>query len=157
MITFDASELTPELWVGSYPQSPTDVLHLKAAGITAILNLQSDDDFRQKSIQWGLFWNFYVKQGMEVVRHPITDFDPQPLLEELPAAVERLNALVAKGHKVYVHCTAGINRSPSVCIGFLSKYRDMDVAAANELVKGIRPNVYPYPEVLKGWTRILGP
>ncbi len=151
MSTIDASALTDELWVGAYPQSPDDVLFLQGRGLTAILNLQSDDDFADRGINWNLFWRFYVARGLEVVRVPILDFEPDALLARLDDGVAALEDLVSRGRKVYVHCTAGVNRSPTVCIAWLAAHRGMALDDAVEHVRTIRPRVYPYPEVLAAW------
>lgn len=38
----------------------------------------------------------------------------------LPEAVRALNLLVERGKKVYVHCTAGINRASLTVVGYLT-------------------------------------
>ena len=42
------------------------------------------------------------------------DFDRADLKLKLPASVTALNDLVESGETVYVHCTAGVSRSPTV-------------------------------------------
>lgn len=41
------------------------------------------------------------------IRYRIRDFDPFDLRIRLPGAVQIIADQVAKGHKVYIHCTAG--------------------------------------------------
>ena len=40
------------LAVGPFPSDPTQVMALQRSGITAVLNVQSDVDFRDRAIQW---------------------------------------------------------------------------------------------------------
>ncbi len=137
--------------MGSYPQQPEDVLHLKNTdGVTAILNLQSDVDLETKAIQWELFEQFYEQQGMVVVRVPIVDFEPTDLLGHLPAGVDALQQLMEAEHKVYVHCNVGINRSPTVCIAWLAQHGGLSLEQAIKHVME-RRSCYPYPEVLAAW------
>ncbi len=42
------------------------------------------------------------------------DFDPNSLRAELPGTVAILESLINEGHKVYVHCTAGLGNIPSL-------------------------------------------
>ena len=150
MVAIDCSKILENLWLGSYPQSPEDVLHLKKQGVTAILNLQSDDDFSQRGIRWDLFWAFYVRQGLSVERVPIVDFEPDDLRRHLAQAVASLQGLIEAGHCVYVHCTAGLNRSPTTVIAWLMQTRSLGMEEAVSFVSA-RREVVPYPEVLSWW------
>ena len=152
MISVSYAQVHDHLLVGSYPQSPEDVLHLKALGVTAVLSLQSDQDLEARAIQWDLFLRFYQRQGLEVVRVPIVDFDPDDLAQRLTEAVDALDGLIRAGHTVYLHCTAGLNRSPTTAIAWLSLQPGMDIDAATEHVQ-VRRRVLPYPEVLEAWAR----
>jgi protein-tyrosine phosphatase len=52
-------------------------------------------------------------------RVPVRDFDAAELRSKLPECVRNLDGLLSAGHLVYLHCTAGINRSPTVAMAFL--------------------------------------
>lgn len=45
--------------------------------------------------------------------------------------------------KVYVHCFAGISRSPTVCIAYLMKEKGMTLEEADRTVRNTRPQVGP--------------
>lgn len=152
MLSIDYSPIIESLWVGSYPQSPEDVLHLKAEGVDAILNLQSDADFAHRAIQWDLFWKFYVSKGFKVVRVSIIDFDPADLDKKLGQAVDALDQLFREGRRVYLHCTAGVNRSPTTAIAWMMQHQGMTKDDAVELFQS-RRSCDPYPEVLEAWAR----
>ena len=131
------------LAVGPYPRDPAQVLSLQRSGFSAVLNVQSDIDFRERAIQWDLFWKFYVARGMHVVRYPIRDFDTADLCAKLPGAVEVLDQLITGGHSVYLHCTAGVNRSPSVAIAWLIAHRGFNLEDANAHFMAIRSVAVP--------------
>lgn len=152
MLTVDYAAITEQLWVGSYPQSPEDVLHLKSEGVDAILNLQSDDDLNGRAINWDLFWKFYVSQGFQVKRVKIQDFEPDDLEAHLPEGVAALDELLSAGRRVYLHCTAGLNRSPTVAIAWLVTHRGMTLKEALEFFTE-RRTIYPYLSVLERWAR----
>jgi protein-tyrosine phosphatase len=111
--------ILPNLYVGSYPDTPEDIDQLRATGITAVLNVQSDDDGEHLGIDWSLLRAHYFGAGIEVRRVRIQDFDDADLREHLPEAVAELDDLLQGGRTALVHCSAGINRSPSVVICYL--------------------------------------
>lgn len=62
----------------------------------------------------------------------------------LPEAVRMLYLLKhALGKRVYVHCTAGINRATLTVVGYLTWVRGMPLADAEQLVKSRRPQAHP--------------
>ena len=142
-VSMNYHTIVDRLAVGPYPADPAQVMALKRHGITAILNVQSDADFRDRAIQWNLFWKFYVSRGIHVVRCPITDFDSSDLSAKLPGAIEALQALIVAEHSVYLHCTAGVNRSPTVAIGWLMTHGGYDMAGAVEHFLNIRKVAAP--------------
>ncbi len=51
----DYAQILPPLFVGSYPVAVDDVEELRReCRITAVLNLQTDEDMRSRDIQWEL-------------------------------------------------------------------------------------------------------
>ncbi len=127
----DLNEILPELLLGSCPRCADDVDQLKREhGITAVLNLQTEDDFRYWEIDWARLEARYRQSGITVCRVPVRDFDRDDLRERLPECARVLDELMRAGHRVYVHCSAGMNRSPSAVIAYLHWYegRDLDEA-----------------------------
>eukprot|EP00976_Prorocentrum_cordatum_P023019 469776-Prorocentrum_minimum.AAC.1 len=51
-------------------------------------------------------------------RQPFPDFDAEGLRRGLPRAVAVLDVLLRANHRVYLHCTAGLGRSPGVAIAY---------------------------------------
>src|SRR5581483_2168083 len=78
-----------------------------------------------------------------------------PMVEEqlelrakLCAAIEALDELIAQGHIVYLHCTAGIGRAPTVAIGYLHNCLGWQFEDAVTHVK-MRRHCAPHLEALR--------
>ena len=129
------SVISDELLVGEYP-SESDIGWLKDTyGITAVQNLQDDDDLRMNGLDAGLLRDEYDAQGIEYVRTPIQDGSADAMAERLEVALHDLRELVDSNGRVYVHCNAGMNRAPTLAIAFLRAYRQMSLDEAMILVK----------------------
>jgi protein-tyrosine phosphatase len=139
----DFHAVPPALFLGPYPQSREDVELLKAHGVTAVLSVQTDGDLRLRHIQWDRFEEHYRQAGIDCYRLPIEDFNEEDLVAKLPAAVQLLKRLVDEGRQVYVHCTAGMGRSPAVVVMYLSQYHGKSLMEALEYVSACRAVVCP--------------
>jgi len=116
----DLDQILPQLYVGSCPKDTAEIVRLRRDyGITAVLNLQTDDDFRFWHIDGEQLESQYRSLGIEIRRVPVQDFHPDDLRRKLPECVQTLDRLLGEGHKVFVHCNAGINRSPTTVIAYL--------------------------------------
>ncbi len=109
--------VTPNLLVGPAPQDDDEYEQLKAARVTAVLSLQTVEDLGERTPE-------DVRSDAEtagfVFRNvPVNDFDLFELKRRLPQCVKVLDQLVVAGHRVYVHCTAGVTRSPTVIAAHL--------------------------------------
>lgn len=129
----DATLIEPQLYVGSCPASAADIRRLKAElGVTAVLCMQTDDDFDALSLDHSALEAACRAQQIVYRRIPVRDFDPAALQERLPRCVQVLGELLAAGCTVFVHCTAGQGRSPTVVVAYLHWIEDrpLDEAAA---------------------------
>lgn len=128
----DYAQLFPNLLVGSHSKSTDDVDRLRAEfGITAVVNLQTDEDMRSRNIPWGLLEPHYRACGILLCRVPVRDEVPS-LREKLPECVRALARLLDVREVVYLHCSFGAGRSPTVAIAYLHWCRgwDLDTALA---------------------------
>ena len=113
------AQILSGLFVGSHPQAICDVERLRReSAITAVLNLQTDEDMRSVNLNWQPLETHYLASGINLLRLPMKE-EPIELREKLPECVRTLSALIAAGRTVYLHCTEGIGRSPTVAIGYL--------------------------------------
>ncbi|NUN13084.1 MAG: dual specificity protein phosphatase family protein [Myxococcales bacterium] len=148
---FQFDRITKNIFVGPYPPDQESILQLKNQhGVTAILNLQSDDDLRRRGILWDRIWGFYTAHNIIVERVPIIDFAKADLQQQLGRAVSALHRMLSEHHTVYVHCNAGINRSPTVTIAYLAEHAGMSLTEA-ELFVTSRRECMPYTDVVQAW------
>ena len=133
------NQITPEIFIGSYPSNRLDVERLKnGLKITAVFNLQTDKDFVDWGIDWKELSGIYLQTDMVVERVPILDFDAVDLSAQLSRAVDVLDRLIKVGHRVYVHCTAGIGRAPAAVIAYLAWCLDWTIDDAEAHVLNSR-------------------
>ena len=129
------TEILPELLIGEYPR-PQDVAWLKQVhGVTAVLNLQDDEDLKVKGLDLESLTASYQRHGVTMVRIPIPDASADHLERALDSTVARLQGLIESGERVYLHCNAGLNRAPTVAIAFIHVHRTMALSEATALVR----------------------
>ncbi len=153
---FDWNEIIQDrLWVGSFVR-PEDVRFLEEMNISTVLSLQSDQDIAGYSIPTERLLQAYTSAKIQYRRVAIPDFDTQALSTMLAGAVEELEtALKPSGARVYAHCTAGINRSPTLAAAYLIKNKRLSARKACEYVMNQR-QCSPYLIVLKEYAESLG-
>lgn len=145
----DFHQVMPRLFIGTYPSSAEEIRDLRRlTGVSCILSLQTDEDLERLGIAWDALLRAYGSQGIEVRRLPVRDFDTADLQEKLPECVAALRQLLDAGHVVYLHCTAGAGRSPTVAMGYLVDC-GWDLAAAEAHIRQCRP-CWPNLEALRG-------
>ncbi|KAL6653336.1 hypothetical protein ACP70R_008914 [Stipagrostis hirtigluma subsp. patula] len=133
--------ISDSLIVGSQPQKPEDIDHLKdEENVAYILCLQQDKDIEF----WGIDFQAIVSRckevGIQHIRRPAVDFDPNSLRSQLPKAVSALEWAISQGKgRVYVHCTAGLGRAPAVAIAYMFWFENMDLNTAYDKLTSIRP------------------
>ncbi len=140
----DFARVNPTLFVGTCPSNEVDIKQIRLMGVTGVLNLQTDDDFLKWQVNFAEVQQASYDLDLVIQRVPIIDFDDEDLKAHLPAAVNLLNRMIAVGHTIYLHCTAGRDRSPTVATAYLAQYKDMtvDQAAAHlTSARDCRPKV----------------
>ncbi|CAM6064114.1 unnamed protein product [Sphagnum tenellum] len=145
------ADIHDNLIVGSQPKNEDDIKLLSDKGVRVILNLQQDKDIQHHRVD---IKSIVEKCNELTIRHkriPVRDFDPKSLRKELPRAVAELEWAISQGKMVYVHCTAGLGRSPAVAIAYLYWFRDMDMDTAYKTLTAKRP-CGPKKEAIRGAT-----
>lgn len=149
--TLPFDEIEEGLWLGPCPHTPELIARLRSdCGVTGLLSVQTDQDLNSMGLSWPLMWRFLMHQGISATRCPIVDFDDRSLLSRLDDAVDALDDLRSAGQTTYVHCTAGLNRSPTVTIAWLADRREMGLDAAWTLVTS-RRRCAPHRKLLETW------
>lgn len=150
---FEIHEVGDGLWVGPCPDSPERIKVLRTQGVTGLVNVQTDNDLASLGMGWPLLWRFLMGQGIASQRHPIEDFDDLALVRGLPGAVAVVAEMRESGRVTYLHCTAGINRSPTVAIAYLVQHHGYSLDAAWDQVTGRRDTV-PNRAALERWNAL---
>ena len=81
----DVSQILPNFFVGTFLKSPDDIDGLRQEGVTAVLNIQTDEDMAYWVINWRRLESYYRDAGFEVRRVPVRDCDKDDLRRQLPA------------------------------------------------------------------------
>ena len=76
-----------------------------------------------------------------------------PSPEEIKSSVNLLEKLIKIG-SVYVHCFAGVERSPLVCLAYLMKNKNIDMQDGLEYLMQIHPSTNPLKGQLDSLSRI---
>jgi len=82
----------------------------------------------------------------------IHDYDPDAVIDALPAALAVLQGFIGDGRIVYLHCSEGINRAPSVALAYLVRGEGMDVDTALAELRTCDSGARPYAAVVD-WLR----
>jgi protein-tyrosine phosphatase len=151
---FNPIQVTERLFVGPGPSSVEDIETLVSLGVTSVLSLQTDADLASRGLRWNTTWQLMLARGITAVRCPIVDFDTRDFARQLSLAVEALDDLMGPGdgsERVYVHCTAGINRSPSVVLAWLSVREGLTAGRAR--LTQAHPQAIPYDDLVAKWLK----
>jgi len=144
----DYAQITSRLYVGSHPQSVDDIEILqRVLAITAILNLQTNEDMATVNLNWRPLETYYKASAVSLCRIPMKE-EQVILREKLLECVDTLVHLLMADHTVYLHCTAGIGRSPTVAVGYLHYHLGWELEAAVRYVKQVR-KCSPHVEALR--------
>lgn len=130
--------LPKELAVGSFPRPTTSASYLNRMGITAVLCLT---EVGEATVPGEITHNFL----WERVSIPDGFTGGIPTVEQFEQALNILSRWRKKGHVIYVHCLAGVGRSPSVCVAYLVQNRGIDLGEALHFVKEC--HAYANPDV----------
>lgn len=154
--SLDWGEVGPTLLVGSCPMRPADLARIRRqTGATAILSLQHDDCLAYWGIDYAKMQAAVARNGLRMERCPMRDFNIEDQQRRLPAAVAVLTRLQHQGHRTYVHCTAGLGRSPLTVWAYLVMVEAWEPARAIGAIRRVRPAVVPSWEALQGCRETL--
>mmetsp|Transcript_3945 Transcript_3945/g.6193 ORF Transcript_3945/g.6193 Transcript_3945/m.6193 type:complete len:301 (+) Transcript_3945:26-928(+) len=145
----------PCLFVGPYPQSLDDVTLMKEAGVTGVVNVQTQKDIDQRMVNMDAMRGYYNDAGIELRHVPIEDFHGADLAARVKFAAKACHELMenarnqGKEGKIYIHCTAGMGRAPATACIYLVWKHGYNLDSARDHVKHHRPIVAPNYNAMK--------
>ena len=154
-MTLDCNEIIEDrLWVGSYLR-PEDVKQLIRMDITTVISLQDEKDVAGKGIFTKKLFKAFGEADILFRQVAIKDFDKGDLRQNLPECVAELEAaLKPRAARVYLHCTAGVNRAPTVAAAYMIRSLGMPAQDACDFIVA-RRYCQPYLDVLQEYAASL--
>lgn len=130
------------LSIGAYPLDADDVAMLDWLGITRVLNLVEDDEYRagERTAVAAAFEAAAIGEH----RVKLTDYGGLPP-DELEAAVQEVSRWLDEGIHTYVHCRAGMQRSAAVAAGVVALRDSIEIDEALAYVQSRKPTADPLP------------
>ena len=133
--------LSNEIAIGSAPKNFDDINYLKTNGINGILSLCSNEE-NPFNVNLKDFFN------CKNILLPDHKYNYPLSIDQLKIALEHLSIL-RQGGSVYVHCLAGVERSPLVYMGWLVKNNNLTPTQALDYLMNVHNGTNPLPEQLK--------
>ena len=91
--------------------------------------------------------------GVRYIYLPIEDDEPGPL-RQFDAVMDAIAVNIRKGN-VLVHCALGLSRSPTLTAAYLHRVGYMNIDAAIEEIRQVRPTIDPSNILLESIRRHL--
>jgi atypical dual specificity phosphatase len=149
--SLNCGEVTPDIVIGTCPITLADLdCIIRKTRVSALLSLQHDDCLAYWHIDYAQLSAAGARAGVVMARVPVRDFDIAEMRQRLPQAVTELATLRGNGHRVYVHCTAGLGRSPLTVLAYLSLVEGYSPEMAIGLIHAARPGAVPAWEAFHG-------
>jgi len=146
--------ITENLLVGACPRDRADIEQLKSVQVEHVICLQSDRDFLAIGIDWKQMVADYAQHNIQLTRIAMTDFDEENIASLLSNAASIVSEATQSSNKVYLHCSAGRERAPTVAAAWLMREQKLSAEEACAKVTTARPS-NPYLFMLKSLEQTL--
>ncbi len=139
--------LVDELMVGSAPLEESNFIELEKEGIKSVLSLCSSKEVLiPDEIN-----NFFICESFVLPDHT---YKREPQTDEIIRILQILEELINKG-PVYVHCFAGVERSPLVCMAWLVKKHSMTINESLIYMMNVHKKTNPLPKQIASLQKLL--
>jgi atypical dual specificity phosphatase len=156
-LSYGFADIGHELVIGAYPLDRGDVAMLERLRIDRIVNLVEDAEY-EPGVRDGVV-EALEAAGIVERRLPLTDYAGLPSIE-IESAVQQVNEWLDEGHRVYLHCRAGWQRSAAVAAGVVAIREGVEIDEALAIVQQRKPSADPLPhqrEDLAWWWQERAP
>ena len=130
--------LVDELMVGSAPIEINNFKELRKEGIKSVLSLCSSKEIEIP----GEIKDFFVCENFVLPDHT---YKREPKSDEIIKILYILEELINNG-PVYVHCFAGVERSPLICMAWLIKKYSMTINESLIYLMNVHKKTNPLPK-----------
>lgn len=89
------------------------------------------------------------EHGVKYKRYSILDMNNDDFVSKAEGGVRMMRELIREGEKVYVHCSAGIYRSPQMIALYLTLFERYSLEQAVSTVKASHPYAKPNAKVVR--------
>lgn len=139
--------LPRQVAVGSLPQQ-SDVSMLREAGLKAVLALCSEHEGQ---------WPMAIQDAFSCHRVSMPDsHHAAPMTpHQIAIAVHHIHHCLQQNRPVFVHCLAGVERSPIICTAYLCRHHHYPLWESLNWVKTVHPESLPNPRQLKALKEYL--
>lgn len=153
---FDYERVGDQVLAGRNPLTARDVALLAAEGVTHVLDLRQESEWKAPRRFGSEAVEAMRTRGMQRRHLPIRDMGA-PAPADLEAACAFLEeALSDPAAHVYVHCRAGHERTAAILIAFHACRHGVSYDGALKALRGGRPTLRPLPEqerAVRKWLR----
>ena len=116
---FEYNRITAQILAGRNPLTAADMQRLCAEGVTHVLDLRESSEWMPPNVGQEAI-EYQIAKGIHRRNLPITDFTA-PDTDHFGTAVAFLEeALTDPNAQVYVHCRAGMERTPTILIAYFA-------------------------------------
>ena len=122
--------------IGSAPRYENDVNFLKSKKIKSILCLCSQEEFEDVK---------KIKENFKFRRIILPDHKSNSIMSksQIHNALNELNILKKEGKSIFVHCNAGVERSPTIILAYLIYSEGYDFYVALKYLMDVHPSSNP--------------
>lgn len=132
--------LINELAISSAPTNQSNLDKIQKEGIKSVLSLCSEKEvILPKKISLDFEYKRYIL--------PDHTYKKELKFNDILITLNILNELKKNG-PVLVHCYAGVERSPLICIAWLIKKRGLDLNTSLRYLMQVNPGTNPLPQQL---------
>ena len=142
--------LEGKLFLGAMPTNAAEMQMLLSTGIDSILTVQEEYEYGE---------NLPSMESVLWKRLPIRDWNlgGLPTIDQLETGANLLHDWIDENDRiVYVHCFAGMGRSPLVCLAYLTKWKKMSLEEGLRFLRARRPQASPTLQQLEVLREMLG-
>ena len=132
--------LNDQLAIGAVPRDNNDLRVLKKYGFVWIFSLCSKEEINVEV-------NFEDYFSCKRVILPDHKYKEALTIDQLNLAINTLAEIIESG-PVYIHCVAGIERSPLVCMAWLVKNYNLTPTQALDYLMDVHKGTNPLPAQL---------